>query len=390
MQFNFRLACSASLPKHSRQQVAENCAEDLQYMRLFSKELPVNLRRSYEIAPCKPHYSTKSLKETRLSRALKGSEMRDSDGRVEVDTEVTAIESFTASLTSSVYDFRNENGRRYHAYRDGHYLMPNDEDEKERLDIMHAMMLEMMDGKLFLAPISETPRHVLDLGTGTGLWAIDFGDNFPQAEIIGNDLSPMQPEHVPPKVTFIIDDFEDEWVYEGRQFDFIHARYLAGSVRNFPRLLEQCYNNTAPGGWVEFQDWNASIYSEDESLEGSSIKLYYDIINAAYAKAGYTINPGPNLERWFREAGFIDVRVRKYLLPMGTWPKDERLKVLGAWNLLEADSGFEAGAMAILTRNEGWGRDEVKILAQKARSDIRNHNIHSMFDFYVVCGRKPE
>lgn len=46
---------------------------------------------------------------------------------------------------------------------------------------------------------------------------------------------------VPPKVTFIIDDFEDEWVYEGRQFDFIHARYLAGSVRNFPRLLEQCY-----------------------------------------------------------------------------------------------------------------------------------------------------
>lgn len=84
-------------------------------------------------------------------------------------------------------------------------------------------------------------------------------------------------------------------------------------------------SNTAPGGWVEFQDWNASIYSEDESLEGSSIKLYYDIINAAYAKAGYTINPGPNLERWFREAGFIDVRVRKYLLPMGTWPKDEHL-----------------------------------------------------------------
>lgn len=55
-------------------------------------------------------------------------------------------------------------------------------------------------------------------------------------------------------------------------------------------------------------------------------------------------------------------------------------KVLGAWNLLEADSGFEAGAMAILTRNEGWASDEVKILAQKARSDIRDHRIHSMFD----------
>lgn len=56
--------------------------------------------------------------------------------------------------------------------------MPNDEDEKERLDIIHAMMLEMMGGKLFLAPISRSPRHVLDLGTGTGLWAIDFGTSF--------------------------------------------------------------------------------------------------------------------------------------------------------------------------------------------------------------------
>lgn len=53
--------------------------------------------------------------------------------------------------------------------------MPNDEDEKDRLDIMHAMMLATMSRKLFLAPISQTPRYVLDLGTGTGLWAIDFG-----------------------------------------------------------------------------------------------------------------------------------------------------------------------------------------------------------------------
>lgn len=84
-------------------------------------------------------------------------------------------------------------------------------------------------------------------------------------------------------------------------------------------------SNTAPGGWVEFHDWDTDIYSEDGSLDGSSIRLYYDIISEAYVKAGYTINPGPALERWFREAGFVDIRVRKYLLPMGTWPKDEHL-----------------------------------------------------------------
>lgn len=56
--------------------------------------------------------------------------------------------------------------------------MPNDESEKDRLDIMHELMLTMMDRNLFLAPISSSPNRVLDLGTGTGVWAIDFGKSF--------------------------------------------------------------------------------------------------------------------------------------------------------------------------------------------------------------------
>lgn len=39
----------------------------------------------------------------------------------------------------------------------------------------HAMMLTLSDGNLFLAPIGDSPRRVLDLGTGTGIWAIEFG-----------------------------------------------------------------------------------------------------------------------------------------------------------------------------------------------------------------------
>jgi ubiquinone/menaquinone biosynthesis C-methylase UbiE len=29
--------------------------------------------------------------------------------------------------------------------------------------------------QLFLAPIKPNPQNVLDIGTGTGIWAIDFG-----------------------------------------------------------------------------------------------------------------------------------------------------------------------------------------------------------------------
>ena len=53
--------------------------------------------------------------------------------------------------------------------------MPNDNDESDRLDMIHEMMLTLLDRDLFLAPIGDSPQRVVDLGTGTGIWAIDFG-----------------------------------------------------------------------------------------------------------------------------------------------------------------------------------------------------------------------
>lgn len=76
------------------------------------------------------------------------------------------------SIVSSVFNFGFENGRRYHKFREGRYQFPNDESEQAREDMKHAMMASLCGGKLFLAPI-EQPRKVLDLGTGTGIWAID-------------------------------------------------------------------------------------------------------------------------------------------------------------------------------------------------------------------------
>ena len=65
---------------------------------------------------------------------------------------------------------------RYHYYRDGKYPIPNDDIEQNREDMKHAMVLELTDGKLVHAPIGDNPQKVIDLGTGTGIWAIDFAE----------------------------------------------------------------------------------------------------------------------------------------------------------------------------------------------------------------------
>ncbi|KAK6812889.1 hypothetical protein RU639_011377 [Aspergillus parasiticus] len=99
--------------------------------------------------------------------------------------------------SDSAYNDSYENGRRYHAYREGEYTLPNDEEEQDRMDLLHHIYSLILDGEIHIAPI-KNPQRVLDIGTGTGILAVDFADQYQSSEVIGNDLSPIQPKWVPP------------------------------------------------------------------------------------------------------------------------------------------------------------------------------------------------
>ncbi len=66
-------------------------------------------------------------------------------------------------------------------------------------------------------------------------------DEYPEAEVIGIDLSPIQPTWVPPNVRFLVDDAEDRWISEKESLDFVHLRHMGGSIKNWPKLLSQAY-----------------------------------------------------------------------------------------------------------------------------------------------------
>lgn len=85
------------------------------------------------------------------------------------------------------------------------------------------------------------------------------------------------------------------------------------------------HSNLAPGGWVEFQDWDGNLYSQDGSIEGTSMKQYFDAIIPAMEKTGKDPSPGPKYKRWLQAAGFRDIEVQKFVIPVGAWPKDKRL-----------------------------------------------------------------
>jgi tRNA1(Val) A37 N6-methylase TrmN6 len=63
-----------------------------------------------------------------------------------------------------------------------------------KTDLQHHLYLLNYDGKLFICPMDEQKEihRVLDVGTGTGIWAIDFGDEFPESKVYSQSSRSLQ------------------------------------------------------------------------------------------------------------------------------------------------------------------------------------------------------
>ncbi|KAF4336777.1 glycoside hydrolase family 76 [Fusarium beomiforme] len=273
----------------------------------------------------------------------------------------------SASLTDSVQTFPEEFGRTYHAYRAGcekpqlhgnlsrsastdswhaAYLFPNDNSEQERLGIMGECYKLLMKGKLYLAPLSakRPPRHILDIATGIGDWAIQMGDLFPAATVIGTDLSPIQPNDVPPNVYFYVEDSSDQWMFT-QKFDYIHTRSTAGCWADFEtQVAMQAFNALEPGGWFESQETDCVPMCDDDTFDQNGpVATWCSELIAAAEKLQRPAIIGSKLKEIYERVGFVDVHERVYRMPINGWAKDPRLKEVGwmwADNLLDGLSGF--------------------------------------------------
>ncbi|KAJ0377293.1 hypothetical protein COL26b_004484 [Colletotrichum chrysophilum] len=224
--------------------------------------------------------------------------------------------------------------------------------ELDRLDFLSALIVKTV-GKLYYAPLEQDKTNrILDIGTGTGICL------------------------VPPNVKFEVDDVESPWV--GRSYDYIFCRSMAGAIADWPKLVNNIFANTNPGGWAEFQDWDLLYRSDDGSYNEKHqthqmLNMFFD----ACKIIGREARPGPLIPQWLEGAGFVNIVHHRYPIPVGPWARDPHYKDIGMMNLHQVLDGLEAFNLRLFTGVLGWTETEVQMLLAQCRKELKTGAFHA-------------
>ena len=142
-------------------------------------------------------------------------------------------------------------------------------------------------------------------------------------------------------------------------------------------LTPLLFSHLKPGGWVEFQAIVGLLGCDDDSIpEGSYLRRFSDMMESASSKFGASLTDPMKWKSWFEERGYQNVTQKVFKLPFNPWPKDPRMKLLGAWEMENLLSGLEAMVNRMFQKGLGWSDAEVAVFLAYLRKEVKNPQMH--------------
>ncbi|KAG8907422.1 hypothetical protein FRC01_007691, partial [Tulasnella sp. 417] len=303
-----------------------------------------------------------------------------------------------ANTDPSTPMYSNVLGRAF-AAQSKEYGLPADAQEHNRLNAQHNMIKALIDGLYFppdlvkkaLDPTDSSKRRgVMDVGAGSGIWAVEMAKEFPSAEVVGMDLVyPANLTETLPNCRFEIGDANLDWGRYAEAFDVVHMRSVATGIKDFKALLHNVAQTLRSQGVILLVSPILRFYSETKELlqdqvEGmpgwSAMAAFHAISSQATMKrggSGFAICD--YWVEWLTEMPFYtNVGERDFWIPIGPWKEGLDESERAAAELLRQVASEVISPMTLRLLEGGYDEDLIDRWAVEGDADDGTENVYDM------------
>jgi SAM-dependent methyltransferase len=236
-------------------------------------------------------------------------------------------------------------------------------------------------------------QKILDLGCGSGRWALDMAYHYPDAEIVGVNISRTLVEYARARaktmkrqnVKFILFDALEGSLSElGRgRYDLINLRFAVGWVRGldwWTKLLERCHHLNAPGGYTVVTE-GEGLYTDSSALS----RLHEMMILAlrlgryGFPSSGQNLGLAAQLGTLLYSVGFSQVALEGGTIDFSFYNPEENIAWRNSFHALITESGPFFITMGVTTA------EELAELSMRVGSELYDEafsGVGSLFTFY--------
>ncbi len=273
-------------------------------------------------------------------------------------------------------------GRRF--FSNVPYALPKDSSEIQRLDFQHFLAKYALQAN-FLAPIDQ-PATILDVGCGTGRWAMEMAQQFPKAKVVGTDLVPTDTFTAgyglvkpPDNYRFVQGNVLERLPFADGSFDFVHQRLLIAALpkERWPVVIRELVRVTKVGGWVELAEVGVV---QDDPL--NPLAQVWNTWIAFCRTKGIDITIGGTIGAMLKEAGLHNVEQHEIVFPIGKW--GGRVGIMSGEDCLALGKALGVGVVAagITTR------EQYDLLLVQTEAQFKQPTGKSVLPFYIAFGQK--
>lgn len=265
------------------------------------------------------------------------------------------------------------------------YPLPKDMDEINRLDFQHFLLRTGLKGN-YAAPLDQV-ADILDVGCGSGRWAMEMAALFPDARVVGLDLVPPPDDTGtlgqgldarPSNYVFMAGNILEGLPFADASFDFIHQRLLVTAIPRdrWPAVIQELMRVTRPGGWVELAECG-------QATDGGPgyMGLWQSWIDfLAVRNVDFTM--GRHIGQMLTNGGLANVQQRVLNFPMGDW--GGRIGRASATDCLAVGKALRAG---VISQNI-LPAERYDALYGRAQQEFAQRQGRGILPFYVACGQR--